>query len=98
MGHVLLRTVPLLLILLAATACEVLPKYSDDEGESPGHTLYIRSCARCHSLHMPGSFTAGEWKYYVRKYGPKARLSDGQQKLVYDYLAAHALVIQASRG
>lgn len=39
---------------------------------------------------MPKSHTAGEWRYFVKKYGRKARLSKDRQLLVYGYLEKNA--------
>lgn len=56
-----------------------------------GKAYYEHSCDRCHALYMPRSYTAGEWKFFVRKYGRRARLDKVQRGLVYAYLRAHAL-------
>jgi hypothetical protein len=55
-----------------------------------GRALYEGSCQRCHALYSPRTFDAGEWRFYVRKYGRKARLSAEEQALVYDYLARNS--------
>ena len=88
------RLVPLFLLILAAVACETVPARGDSANGGPhadGEQLYRQSCARCHALYMPRSFTAGEWKFFVRKYGRKARLSRSKRDTVLGYLAAHAL-------
>jgi len=51
-----------------------------------GKILYERSCSRCHPLRMPASHTKDEWRFFVRKYGRRARLSRPRQGLVYAYL------------
>ncbi len=51
-----------------------------------GRVLYEASCARCHALYMPRSYTQGEWRYFVRKYGKRARLDKARQALVFRYL------------
>ena len=51
-----------------------------------GRILYERSCSRCHNLYMPKSYAAEEWRFYVHKYGRRARLGQEQQTLVYTYL------------
>ena len=86
--------VPLFLLILAAVACETVPvreNAADGGPHAEGEQLYRQSCARCHALYMPRSFTAAEWKFFVRKYGRKARLSGPKRNSVYGYLAAHAL-------
>jgi cytochrome c5 len=86
MGHLLL--IPPLLLL---TACMVAPSKRESANPMDGGELYEKSCGRCHALYMPRTFTAPEWKYYVRKYGRKARLRKKQRDLVYGYLAENAL-------
>lgn len=52
-----------------------------------GRILYERACSRCHNLYMPRSFAPEEWKFYVRKYGRRARLRKGHRELVLTYLS-----------
>lgn len=58
--------------------------------EAKGKVLYEASCQRCHALYMPASFFADEWQVYVRKYGRRARLEEGEKALVYTYLRNNA--------
>ncbi|MHC4958422.1 MAG: hypothetical protein ACYTGN_08590 [Planctomycetota bacterium] len=89
MGHLLLRAaIPLLLLM---TACMTAPSKRNSGKDMDGRELYEKSCGRCHALYMPRTFAAQEWKYYVRKYGRKARLRKKQRDLVYGYLAENAL-------
>jgi len=60
-------------------------------GQVDGRALYERSCQRCHSLYMPTSFSARDWKFFVRKYGRKARLSQLERVTVLEYLEQNAL-------
>ena len=55
-----------------------------------GRILYETSCNKCHALYMPSSYGAGEWPFYVRKYGRKARLSAEERDFVLVYLQANA--------
>lgn len=88
MGQLLLRSIPAALV---AAACATTPVRDHPPGPAPeGRALYEASCQRCHSLYMPATFTADEWRFYVRKYGRKARLSREEQSLVFDYLARNA--------
>ena len=92
MGNVLLKALPLL--LLAAAACTTTRPATDPHpGQSGGRDLYERSCQRCHALYMPRSYTASDWKHFVRKYGRKARLTKAEQAAVYSYLSRNALVL-----
>lgn len=88
MGHVLL----VLLLLLAACAGPAADTASLPAGaQADGQHLYESSCQRCHALYMPESFTMPEWKFFVRKYGRKARLSKAQRAVVLEYLSDHCL-------
>ncbi len=95
MGHLLLKTIPIPVILLLAVACESTGNGGAVANSSPdgGQALYEKSCSRCHALYMPMSYSSSEWKYYVGKYGRKARLTQHQRQVVYDYLADHARVL-----
>jgi mono/diheme cytochrome c family protein len=55
--------------------------------EAKGKILYERSCSRCHNLYMPRSFAPDEWRFYVRKYGRRARLRKEDRALVLAYLS-----------
>lgn len=90
------------LLLIAATgllvACAARGPVDDGRApaaepgtpEAQGRALYVSSCQRCHALYMPDRFTGTEWSYYVRKYGRKARLDEGERQLVEAYLRASA--------
>ena len=39
---------------------------------------------------MPDSYAADEWRFFVRKYGRKARLRKRQKEQVLAYLAMNA--------
>jgi hypothetical protein len=83
----------LFLLLGAACASTVAQPGPPDPALPPqqrGQTLYETSCNKCHALYMPSSYGAGEWPFYVRKYGRKARLSVEERDLVLAYLQAHA--------
>jgi len=84
----------LLAALLLAAACATTEPWegSGDPNESVplGRRLYETSCNRCHALFMPRSFDVGEWRFYVNKYGRRARLAASDRELVFQYLAAHA--------
>lgn len=93
MVHVLLRTAFLLLLGAACASTAVARRAPLDPSLPPaerGRILYETSCNKCHALYMPSSYGAGEWPFYVRKYGRKARLSVEERELVLAYLQAHA--------
>jgi len=55
-----------------------------------GRILYENSCNRCHALYMPRSFSKGDWRFYVRKYAPRARITEEESDLVLGYLRKNA--------
>ena len=99
-----LRFLPIsCLVVLFAVACTTTtaPGVADEahSGGTPeeqGRRLYAYSCGRCHALYMPQSFFPDEWPYYVRRYGPKARLSKGQRDLVLRYLQSASATPRSS--
>ena len=89
MGNLLLA----ILLLLCACAGVEQWRIEADKIEDPmqrGRVLYEHSCNRCHALYMPQSYSRGDWRYFVRKYAPRARLREGEDELVLRYLRAHA--------
>lgn len=90
MGKLLLGLAPLLLL---GTACVTTRATLEAEleaaptAEAKGKILYERACSRCHNLFMPKSFAPDEWRFYVRKYGRRARLRKGHRELVLTYLS-----------
>ncbi len=51
-----------------------------------GRNLYITNCASCHQLYEPNKYNATEWVTIVDEMQPKAKITDEQKKLIYDYL------------
>lgn len=89
MGKLLLAALNLAL-LGAACATTARGTRAEARAAADGRTLYEQSCQRCHALYMPSSFPADEWRFFVRKYGRKARLSPEEQAKVYEYLKANS--------
>ena len=95
MGKLLLATAALLLTLAACVTTggtrEMEARVAQAATpQEKGRIYYETGCQRCHALYMPKSFSAGEWKFFVHKYGRKARLSKEKRDLVYAYLAPRA--------
>jgi cytochrome c5 len=96
MGKLLLRIVPVLVLgaacaTTAARTRELEARLATAQTDvERGQIHYEMSCQRCHALYMPRSYTASEWKFYVRKYGRRARLSEAERNAVYTYLATEA--------
>ena len=92
MGNVLLTG---LLLLLLVAACKTSNQWRKEVEAEPdplkkGRILYENSCDRCHALYMPTSYTRSDWRHYVRKYSPRARLTRDEGKLVFSYLWTNA--------
>jgi cytochrome c5 len=90
MGHLLLAVA----VALAA-GCAISQEWRREYEAATdpivkGRILYENSCNRCHALYMPESYTRGDWRFYVRKYSPRARLTADESALVLGYLRAHA--------
>ncbi len=51
-----------------------------------GKMLYENSCARCHKLFPVTKHDKSGWSTTVNKMAPKAKLTDVQKDLVYNYL------------
>lgn len=53
-----------------------------------GKTIYENSCKRCHDLPVPTDFTSVQWVGIMNSMAPKAKLTEDQHKLVYDYVVS----------
>jgi mono/diheme cytochrome c family protein len=51
-----------------------------------GRDLYVNNCASCHQLYLPNKYTAKDWHYWLDDMQPKAKITDAQKQLIYDYL------------
>lgn len=51
-----------------------------------GKLLYENNCGKCHTLHSPDKYTKEQWEPIVARMQPKAKISDEQRILVYNYL------------
>ncbi len=53
-----------------------------------GKTIYDNSCGKCHDLPEPTAFTSVQWVGIMNSMAPKAKLTDEQHQLVYDYVVS----------
>lgn len=53
-----------------------------------GKTIFENSCARCHDLPDPKSHTDQDWIGIMNVMAPKAKLTDKQSELVYNYVTS----------
>ncbi|CAN5512154.1 hypothetical protein BH11BAC2_BH11BAC2_15720 [soil metagenome] len=51
-----------------------------------GYDLYTTKCGRCHKLVSPSRYNATQWTYHVNKMQPKAKITDSEKTLIYNYL------------
>lgn len=56
------------------------------ENLKAGRTLYVNNCASCHQLYAPNKYDDSTWKHNLDEMQVRAKITDDQKKLVYDYL------------
>jgi len=56
------------------------------ENLSLGRETYVKKCASCHHLYSPTKYNEQKWAVILKKMQRKAKISDDQTKLIYDYL------------
>jgi cytochrome c5 len=62
------------------------PKYTSSQQLAQGKTIFENSCNRCHKLPDPEKHDDQGWIKTLSRMAPKAKLSDDQHQMVYDYL------------
>lgn len=62
------------------------PKFSSAEHLTQGKTVFENSCNRCHKLPDPAKHDDQGWIKTLSRMAPKAKLTDEQHQMVYDYL------------
>lgn len=62
------------------------PKYTSSEQLAQGKTIFENSCNRCHKLPDPSKHDDQGWLKTLSRMAPKAKLSEDQHQMVYDYL------------
>jgi cytochrome c5 len=53
-----------------------------------GKGLYEQNCAKCHKLFEPASHNPEEWKVTLARMQKKAKTSDEDTAIIYNYLTA----------
>lgn len=61
-------------------------KTKTTEELAQGKTIYENSCGKCHDLPEPTKYDAQKWVEIMNWMAPKAKLTEEQHKLVYDYV------------
>lgn len=51
-----------------------------------GRKLYVNHCGSCHNLHLPKEYNADQWKKNIDEMQEKAKFSDKEKQLIYQYL------------
>ena len=62
------------------------PKYTSSEKLAQGQTIYENSCNKCHKLMDPAKHDDKGWIKTLSRMAPRAKLTDDQHQMVYDYL------------
>lgn len=62
-------------------------KLKKEKQIAEGKTIFENSCHKCHALPEPKAFTDEQWVGLVNAMAPKAKLTDEQGKLVYEYVS-----------
>ena len=57
------------------------------ENLTKGRTLYVNNCAGCHQLFLPNHYDATKWKKNLTEMQIRAKITDEQRDLIYEYLA-----------
>lgn len=53
-----------------------------------GCELYANNCASCHQLYAPSKFTEKEWEANLNRMQPKAKITDTEKQLIYQYITS----------
>lgn len=62
------------------------PKYTSSEKLAQGQTVFENSCNRCHQLPDVEKHDDAGWMKTMSRMAPRAKLTDDQHQMVYDYL------------
>ena len=76
-------------LLASCTQKGTAGKMTKAESIAKGKTIFENSCGRCHDLPNPKSHTDAQWTGIVNAMAPKAKLTNEQGALVYDYVTAN---------
>lgn len=62
------------------------PKYTASEQLAQGQMVFENSCNKCPKLPDPAKHDDQGWIKTLSRMAPKAKLTDDQHQMVYDYL------------
>jgi mono/diheme cytochrome c family protein len=78
-------------ILYSCSPTLTLPASTDPVQQQQllaGRRLYADHCSSCHNLHFPKEFDAETWGKNLDEMQLKAKITDEEKKLIYDYLTS----------
>ncbi|MCE1165246.1 MAG: hypothetical protein LWX07_07580 [Bacteroidetes bacterium] len=55
-----------------------------------GRDIFINKCGNCHNLYIPEKHTAGEWSLWLDRMKNRAKISDAERDMIYEYLILRA--------
>lgn len=78
-------------IILTAVSCTrstavTGAKYKSASKIAEGKTIFENACNKCHGLPDPEKHTDEEWIKTLSRMAPRAKLTNDQHQMVYDYL------------
>ena len=51
-----------------------------------GRNLYTHKCGSCHTLYLPEKHTKQEWRHWIDKMQPKAKLDTIEKEKIFLYM------------
>jgi len=81
---------PVFILGVAGVYAVNLNNNSDDKAVSSpptGKMIYESKCGKCHTLFAPDKYNAKQWRKWVDKMAPKAKLNSSETEDVYQYLS-----------
>ena len=81
-----------IVIVGSAASCTPRPAVVDGtslnsvENIALGKTIFYNSCGKCHDLPNAVDYSARDWVGIMNSMAPKAKLTDVQHEIVYNYL------------
>lgn len=64
-------------------------KLTKSESIAQGKVIFENSCGKCHDLPNPKAHTDAQWTGIVNTMAPRAKLTEAQGTMVYDYVTAN---------
>jgi len=64
------------------------PDAAKQEQLLAGRKLYVDHCSSCHNLHLPNEYKAEGWKKQLDEMQVKAKISDAEKQLIFEYLTS----------